>query len=153
EGLSQKFNGLRAILPQLGVRTVQELAGVEAENLMHRAKSSKTLADTPISNALIGAAVEEARSVMGLTRFSGAKQHALRLAGTASFRRAILPRAAGPAQFATNVPAGSNAELLIQRPSGAERFPVRGSASFTVNVTSEDIASAEPLQVRLTNLS
>ena len=152
-GLSAEFNHLRHVLPELGIRSIHELAASEGEGLMHLAKVTPAVRNVPVSNSLMGSAIEEARSLIGIAPVSGEQRHELRLAGGASFRRAFLPRTEGQAEFSVELPSGSTGELVIEKASGVERHPLSGSRNVSIQITAQDIASGKPLQVSLANHS
>ena len=152
-GLGPQYAALRSLLPSLGIHSVDDLAAVEGEDLMHRSRTVPAVQNIPVSSSLLGAAIEQARSLRGLAFTSGEARNALRLAGGAAFRRLYLPRAAGRADLDVTLPAGSHAELLLERPAGVERRTLSGSQRISLDIGAAEIASGNPFQLSLTNLS
>lgn len=54
-GLAHQYQGLVRVLPQIGIRSLAELATVEGEDLMHRVRSAPALRNTTIPNPVFGA--------------------------------------------------------------------------------------------------
>jgi hypothetical protein len=151
-GLPPELGLLTAQLPELGVRSVEQLAAVESEALLHRMKGSTIR--TVLPQRLFSTAVEAARAQVGLTRVAGEQRNPVWLDEGARFERALLPRAAGDAKLAVHLPAAHRAELTITRPDGTvQRHEVQGSQVLSVSISIAEATGIEPLRVALSNLS
>ena len=150
-GLSEKYAGLARVLPELGVRTVQELANVEGEDLMHRFRTSGLARHMSIPNPLFGGVVQEARALTGLATSAGPQAARFLLGHGKTYRRAFLPAAAGKAEFTFDIPAGHAAEVVIAKPSGSKRQKIEGRRTLSLEITAEDIASEKPIEVSILN--
>jgi hypothetical protein len=150
-GLSDKYSALVAILPEIGVRSVEELAKLEGEDLMHRLRESERYRHANIPNPVIGGAVLEARALFGRARIGGSQHARFTLAANVSYTRAYLPEHVGKAQLSFELPADAEAEVTIVTPTGTERSMVRGTHAITVNVNAADVAAARPFEVTVRN--
>jgi hypothetical protein len=151
-GLPPELGQLTARLPEFGVHSIEQLAAVESEALVHLVKQSQGGATLP--QRWFSAAVDAARAQVGLTRIEGEHRNPVWLGKGGRFERAFLPRAAGDAQLAVRLPAGQQAELMITRPSGAvERHVIHGSQVMALSISAAEAAGSVAIQVSLSNSS
>ena len=148
-----EYAGVARVLPELGIRSIEELAAVEAEDLLHRVAKFQDKGHTPVHSRLLARAVEAARSMLGVRRASGEDRAQIRLADGATFSRSFLPRSSGEAEFEVDLGPGNRGELLVQGPHGTEKRSVTGSERVKINATPEDVASGKQFHLSLTNLS
>lgn len=152
-GMSRQFSGLTRILPGLGINSLSELASVEGEDLMHRARNLKGSFGLAIPNPVFGAAILEARAHAGAVKASGPQQILTPLAGGAAYQRSFLPAAVGVAEFTVNLAKSQTAELLITTSAGEERHKLHGTQTITTQITRNDVEGERPISMRLINTS
>lgn len=152
-GLSREFEGIARVLPEIGIRSLEQLAAAEPEDLMHRTKERAFKGITPIHSRLFGEAVEMARANLGLSKVGGERPTTFRIGAGETFSRSWLPRSAGEVEIAVDLGPGKEGELLIDGEGTAERHRVVGAQRVRMRVTPEAIASRKSYTLSLVNVS
>ena len=147
-GLPKEFAGVARVLPELGIRSIGELAAVEPEDLMHRAlRAADAGRLPPLYNQTLATAVDAARAALGVVRSSGEQRVELRVAAEEAVSRVFVPREAGEAVIEVSLPEGERAELSLELPGGeVETHRVEGSKRLRFTATPRAVA-APTLQV------
>ena len=160
DGLPLAYAGVARVLPDIGIRSLEELAAAEPEDLFHRMLKHGARDDQrqqrrpmPVHSRMFGEAVNAARTMLGARRAAGEDRAEVRLAQGATYARSVAVRAAGEAEFMVDLGPGKQGELLIQGPQGSEKRMVKGSERVTLAVRPEDLAAGGSFQLSLTNLS
>jgi hypothetical protein len=151
--LPRDFASLVQVLPELGVRSLEELAAAEPEGLMHRAKDLESRGLLPVHSRLFADAIDAARKSLGLRGQEGEERRELRLGPGATFTRTVLPRAAGEVELAVDLGPGGQAELVVEGPGGTERRSITGSERVRFQAAPEDVAAGRGFRVSLTSRS
>jgi len=151
-GLPHEFDSIARVLPELGIKSIRELAAAEPEDLMHRAAKAGPDRIVPVHSLLFGQAIQAARSSLGLKAMAGEQLAQFDLAHGATVRRSILPAVAGAGAFSVEVGEGRSVELIVRSASGVERQTIHGSGQVEFPVLAEDLASGG-IEVELANSS
>jgi len=152
-GLPLEYAGVARVLPELGIRSLEELAAAEPEDLFHRALNIRDKRGMPVHSRLFGRAVNAARTLLGVKRAVGEDHAQIRLAQGATYASSFTAGSPGEAEFAVDIGPGNQAELLLQGPRGVEKRNVTGAERIRLIITPEDVASAAQYHLTLTNLS
>ncbi len=140
------------LLPRIGIESIEDLAVVEPEDLMHRVKNADWNEGSDIPSRLLAQAVESARTHLGVRSFSGEERSAFRLAESDTFFRAFKPRIAGIAEIAVNLGAGSEGKVVIERPDGTEEI-YDAVDNIRLPVVESEIKSEKSFKVSVRNIS
>ena len=152
-GLGPRFGQLVKFLPTLGVDSVETLAALEPEDLMHRARRMREQDSTPVHSRMFGEIISAARRSLAVVDSADESIDGLRLAKGASFARAFRPVAPGEMTLDIDLAPGEKAELRIDGLGQQKRYAVKGSQKVRLMVSAEDVAAGKSLHVALTNTS
>src|SRR5262249_24007826 len=83
--LPPEFGSVVRVLPQLGIRSIKELANIEPEALLHRAQTLGVQKENPVDRVLFARSVDAARAFLGRSGVAGELRSELRLAKGTSF--------------------------------------------------------------------
>ncbi|HJV50806.1 MAG TPA: hypothetical protein VJ652_05090 [Noviherbaspirillum sp.] len=153
DGLPIDYAGVARVLPALGIRTLEELAAAEPEDLFHRALQQKEKRAVPVHSRLFGEAVNAARSMLGAKRAGGEDRAQIRLAADATYSRSFAASNPGEAEFLVDLGPGKQGELMLQGPRGTEKRKLTGAERVKLAITPEDIAAGGQFHLTLTNSS
>jgi hypothetical protein len=152
-GIGDEYREVTRILPDLGIGTMEELAAVEPEALMHRAAALRESGGTPVSSRRFGDAVVAARQALGGLRVQGDVRLPLRLDRGASVERAVLPATHGTLSIQADLPPAAKGTLVIEGAFGRKTERMEGRQTIELELSHEHVASKEPLRIRFTNES
>ena len=151
DDLGSELFGVARILPELDVHSIEELAAMEPEGLMHRALEKGTLNVTPIQSRLFAQAIDAARVSLGMRKTAGELQSQFRLAEGRTFTRSFKPRNAGENEIEIQLGSGNGGEVTLTGPSGTERRSFTGSTKLKFTASDEDIAAGKAFDFTLKN--
>ena len=149
--LGLELAGVAQVLPELGVNSIEELATLEPEGLMHRALEKGTTNITPVHARLFAHAIDAARLNRGMRKTSGEAQSQLRLAEGRTFTKSFKLRNAGDNEVEVHLGSGNQGEVTITGPSGTERRSFTGSTKLQFTASEEDIAAGQTFDLAIRN--
>ena len=151
--LPSQFRGVIGTLPTLGIESLEGLAAMEPEALMHRAQQLHEAKANiePIHPRLFAEAIVAARSRLGLAQISGHESDEFRL--VREFSRKYAPASAGEAQIEVELGSGQEAELRLDGPQGPKTHRIVGSGQISFQVRPEDVAANDAYTLSLTSIS
>lgn len=152
-GLGPRFGQIVHFLPQLGVDSIESLAALEPEDLMHRARAVRDRDSTPVHSRMFGEIVSAARRALAVIGSEGESVDGLQLAAGGSFSRAFKPSAPGEIVLDIDLAPGEKAELRVDGLGPQKRYAVKGSQTVRLMVSAEDVAAGKALHVAVANLS
>lgn len=153
EGLGWELAGVAEVLPALDINSIEDLASVEPEALMHRALEKGTAGITPVHSRLFAKAIDAARVSLGMQKAVGEQSAQLRLGDGRTFSRSFLPRSAGASEIEINLGPGNSGELIVDGPSGSDKRSFTGSTVVKFTVSADDIAAGKSVDLSLRNTS
>ncbi|MFZ5638346.1 MAG: IPT/TIG domain-containing protein [Pseudomonadota bacterium] len=152
-GLGPRFGRIVRFLPKLGVDSIETLAALEPEDLMHRARNLRATDSTPVHSRMFGEVIAAARRASAVVVAAGDSIETLSLGAGASFARAFKPAASGEVALDVDLAPGEQAELRIDGLGPQKRYRVKGSQSVKFTLSQEDVASGKALHVSIANAS
>jgi len=152
-GLPYDLGGLTTLLPEIGIESVEELAAVEPEDLMHRASNALATGFPPVASRLLAEAVDAARSTLGLRAMSGKHRDDFSLVGGQTLSRTLVPRYPGDIEIGLELGPDQSGELLIEGPGVTERRVVTGAERVHLSADAAAVAAGESFKISLTNQS
>jgi hypothetical protein len=147
--LPRELQGMNAVVQSLGIRSMDELAEAEPERLLHRARS----AGVPIHTRMLAAFIDAARRHKGLDAARGVVEIPVRIQRGKSLATAFRIDQAGEVAFDVDLGSAGKADLVVQSRAGTRKLRVDGKGRLTVNVSAEEVAAGDALQVTLRNRS
>lgn len=150
-GLGDEYREVIRILPEFGIKSVDDLAASEPEALMHLAAEPREKGQTPISSRRFGDAVVAARQALGKLAVQGEVQVPIRLDRGGTVERAMLPATYGPVTIESRLPADTRGTLVVDGPFREKSFAVAGKQTMSFDLSHDDFLSGEPLRFRFTN--
>jgi hypothetical protein len=147
--LPRELQGMNAVMQQLGIRSMDDLAAAEPEMLLHRARS----AGVPIHTRMLAASIEAAKRHKGLAAARGVVEIPVRMKRGKSMSTAFRIEKAGEVAFDVDLGSAGKADLVIESRAGTREFRVDGKGRFTVDVSAEGAAAGDAIQVTLRNRS
>ena len=151
--LGWELAGVAKVLPLLEVNSVEELAVLEPEALMHRALEKGTTNITPVHSRLFAKAIDAARISLGQRKTAGESQSQIRLADGQMFTKSFRPRNSGDSEIEIQLGAGNKGDLVITGPSGTERRSFTGSTTVKFSATEQDIVDGKTFELSVKNSS
>ncbi len=133
--------------------SLDELAGLEGEDLLHRVRRSPDLVEGRLDSPLLGRAVDEARQLLGLAPTSGIRTHDFDLDQGAALTRSFLPRSGGVAEFSLDVPADAELDVVLRHGRRVERHRLSGHSAISFPVDTELARAGEAVQLTVRSTS
>ena len=146
--LGEEFNGGWEVFHQLGIGSLEQLAHVEPEALMHQALDQ----GISVHSRVLGLAVDAARALIGTASPDTLVRTPLRIAAGGATVTSLNLQQEGRAAFDVDL-RGQRGTVVLGWPGREESFDVDGSRRLTVDVSREHVTQRAELRIRVENTS
>ena len=143
--LGEEFDGSWGVFHKLNIESLEQLAGIEPEALMHQALNQ----GIPIHSRIFGLAVDTARALIGAASPGALVRIPLRIDANGSTVTSLNVQQTGPISLNVDL-RGQMGTVLLEWPGREEeRFRVDGRRKFTIDVSKAQVEESAQLRIRI----
>jgi hypothetical protein len=151
--LDRAFAGIAPLLTRLGIGSIEDLAAMEPEGLMHRADSARKAWEDPVDRRLLSEAIDDARRKVGARTSEGELVAEARLARAGTISRRIRPAQAGTVELLVELDGEKAGEVTVRGLEQPIRQAFTGRTTLQFAVSPAQVAAGHVFEISVANAS